>query len=275
MDAPSELTTAHESALKAGSIIDDRVGTDFRAAEATVAKESGNDLVTDVDRNCQAAIVETIRDRFPDDRIVGEEDDQPNATGDGREWIVDPIDGTANFATGFPYYCVSIALHVDGDPTVGVVHSPETALGETFYAVVGEGAYCSTTQDLAGEPIHVSDHDTLDGALVQARLSERSAARRARDLAVVVPLLERGVKLRRTASTALNLCQVATGNADGYVVGSSNVWDFAAGELLVDEAGGTVNRRETTPMDAQVIASNGHIQSALEGLVEHTTGRGR
>ncbi|WP_181686125.1 inositol monophosphatase family protein [Halorhabdus salina] len=275
MDAPLELTVAHESALKAGSIIDDRVGTDFRSAEGTVAKESGNDLVTDVDRGCQAVIVETINDRFPDDRIIGEEDDQPNTTGDGREWIVDPIDGTANFATGFPYYCVSIAFHVDGDPTIGVIHSPETALGRTFYAVAGDGAYCSTDHSLDGEPIHVSDHDTLDGALVQSRLSERSSARRARDLAMVVPLLERGVKFRRTASTALNLCQVATGNADGYVVGSSNVWDFAAGELLVAEAGGTVSRHETTPMDAQVIGSNGHIQSALEGLVEHTTGRER
>lgn len=275
MDAPPELTVAHEAALKAGSIIDDRVGTDFRSAEGTDRKESANDLVTAVDRDCQAAIVETIGDRFPDDRIVGEEDTQPSATGGGREWIVDPIDGTANFATGFPYYCVSIALYVDGDPTVGVVHSPETALGRTFYAVADGGAYVSSDQDLEGESIHVSDHDTLDGALVQARLSERSRARRSRDLAIVVPLLERGVKFRRTASTALNLCQVAAGNADGYVVGSSNVWDFAAGELLVEEAGGTVSRRETTPMDAQVIASNGRIQSALEGLVEHTTGRGR
>ncbi|MFW6435476.1 MAG: inositol monophosphatase family protein [Halovenus sp.] len=273
MDWSEDRQVAHRAARQAGEIMDRRVGEDFRSAEGTDAKSNANDLVTEVDRVCQRAVVETIEAQFPDDRIVGEEDDRQNAIDEGREWIVDPIDGTANFATGFPYYCVSIALRVDGETRVGVVHSPEAALGRTYYAVAGEGSYCSHNGGLDGDPITVSDHRPVEGALVHARVSERSGTRRARDLAVVLPLLERGAKLRRTASTALNLCQVAAGNADGYVVLSSNVWDFAAGELLVEEAGGTVRYLETAAMDAGLIASNGQLQETLEGIVAHTTRR--
>ncbi|WP_135662896.1 inositol monophosphatase family protein [Halorhabdus rudnickae] len=272
MDFDAELAVARRAARAAGELIDSEAGTEFRAATATDEKSAVNDIVTAVDRECQERIVTAISEQFPDDRIVGEETGTADRQDAGREWIVDPIDGTANFATGFPYFCVSIAFRVDGKSHVGVVHSPEAALGRTWYAVAGEGAYCAT-DDGEGEPIGVSEYGDLAGALVHCRVSERDGARRARDLAVATTLLERGVKLRRTASTALNLCQVASGTADGYVVLSSNEWDYAAGELLVTEAGGTVRRRSAPAMDDEVVATNGHLQGTLERLVDTATGR--
>ncbi|MFW5950011.1 MAG: inositol monophosphatase family protein [archaeon] len=273
MDYSEELAVAHRAAIEAGEIMDDRVGVDFRSAVDTAEKSATNDLVTAVDRACQEQIVETIVASYPEDAIVSEEDERASATGTGREWIVDPIDGTSNFATGFPYFCVSIALRVDGEERVGVIHSPEAALDRTWYAVAGEGAFRSHDTTLDGEPISVSGHDSLEGATVHARMSERSATRRARDFGVVTALMERGAKLRRTASTALNLCHVAEGSADGYVVLSSNAWDYAAGSLIVSEAGGTVRLQSASAMDMEVVASSGTIQSDLEVIVTSVTGR--
>ncbi|MFB6128871.1 MAG: inositol monophosphatase [Halorhabdus sp.] len=271
MDASEELRVALRAAREAGSIADEHAGGDFRTDDDTEAKSSGNDLVTAVDRECEQRVTDVIGEAFPEDRVVGEEN--PTAlTGEGREWIVDPIDGTSNFATGYPYYCVSVGLRIDGEGVVGVVHSPDSALGRTWYAAAGEGAYRSDDHTLGGEPIAVSDHDTLAGSLVFARLSERSRAWLASDLAVATALLERESMVRRPGSSALNMCQIADGSADGYVVLSINDWDVAAGEVILREAGGGVRDRGLGDGSREVVASNGSIQGNLEALVDTVVG---
>lgn len=271
MDVSEELQVALRAAREAGSIAAEHAGTDLRNAEGTESKTSGNDLVTAVDRECEQRVTDVIGEAFPDDRVVGEENGA-GVTGEGREWIVDPIDGTSNFATGYPYYCVSIGLRIDGEGVVGVVHSPDTALGRTWYAAAGEGAYRSEDHSLEGDPITVSTHDTLAGSLVFARLSERSRAWLASDLAVASTLLERESMVRRPGSSALNLCQIADGSADAYVVLSINDWDVAAGEVILREAGGAVRDRALHDGTRQVIASNGSIQGDLEELVDAVVG---
>jgi len=273
MDAPEELRVAHRAAREAGEIAAERAGEDLRSAADTESKTNANDLVTAVDRACQDRIVEIIEERYPDDRIVAEENEANEAADEGREWIVDPIDGTSNFSTGFPYFCVSIGFRIDGVARVGVVHSPEPALGRTWYAAAGEGAYRSSDDSLDGESIGVSEHATLKGATAFGRLSERKRSRRATDAAVALAMLENGCKLRRVGATALNLSLIAEGSADGYIVLSTNDWDLAAGELILREAGGSVRIRESPNGGCELVASNGRLQGNLEEIVTHAAGR--
>ncbi|QSG09754.1 inositol monophosphatase family protein [Halapricum desulfuricans] len=250
-------------------------GTDLRDAGETETKTSVNDMVTAADQASQDAILEILTSAFPDDSVVGEEGTGEHYSGHGREWVVDPIDGTANFAVGLPYYCVSIALVVDGTPQVGVVASPPRALDRLWYGVRGEGAFVhhgvddvTDAADLDGTPLAVSDRDELAGAVVFGRLSERDADVRAVDEITVREVLDREGQFRRPGSAAINLAQVAAGHADGYLILSIQEWDVAAGLLLVEEAGGTVRRRPSRIEDSsiEVIVSNGYIQADLEAI---------
>lgn len=277
MDYDAELTVAL-SAASAGIDAMASSGEDLRGAGSTEAKENVNDLVTQYDRESQAAVVEAIRSTFPEDRIVGEEAEHDLASapeGSGREWIVDPIDGTSNFSIGFPYYCVSIALQIDDETAVGVVASPAASLDRCWYGVRGEGAYVSDYSDLDpedpdGERLSVTEQDDLSGAFVFGRLSERNAERRRIDDGIVHTIMDRGSKYRRTGSAALNLCHVAAGHADGYVVLSLQPWDIAAGVLLIEEAGGAVREQSARVEEdsLELVASNGPIQADLEAIVE-------
>lgn len=278
MEYEAELDAAVRAGVAGiGAMAD--FGGDHRAAAGTATKENVNDLVTAADHASQDAILATLRERFPDDTIVGEEGTGELITESGREWIVDPIDGTANFATGFPYYCVSIALAVDGVPQVGVVVSPPAALDRIWYGVRGEGAFVHENvadvegaADLDGLSLSVTSQDELPGAFIFGRLSERHAGRRRIDWTVASTLLDHDSKFRRVGSAALNLCQVAAGHADGYVVLSLQEWDVAAGTLLVEEAGGTVRKQPARVEEdsVEVIASNGDLQATLTGIVDET-----
>jgi len=250
---------------------------DLRTAGETETKSSVNDMVTAADQASQDAILEILTSAFPDDSVVGEEGTGEQYSGEGREWVVDPIDGTANFAVGLPYYCVSIALVVDGSPQVGIVASPPRALDRLWYGVRGEGAFVqygvdgvTDADDLDGTPLAVSDRTELPGSVVFGRLSERDADVRAIDEITVREILDREGQFRRPGSAAINLAQVAAGHADGYLILSIQEWDIAAGTLLVEEAGGTVRRRPSRIEDGsiEIIASNGSIQAELEAITE-------
>ena len=278
MDYEAELDAAIEAGAAGIEAMADYRG-DHRVADGTESKENVNDLVTAADRASQDAILDVLGERFPDDTIVGEEGTGESVTESGREWIVDPIDGTANFATGFPYYCVSIALAVDGTSQVGVVVSPPAALDRLWYGVRGEGVFVHDgvagiggVEDLDGLSLSVTEQDELPGAFVFGRLSERHAGRRQIDWDVASEILDRDSKFRRVGSAALNLCQVASGHADGYVVLSLQEGDVAAGPLLVEGAGGTVRKRPARVEDDSnaVVASNGQLQAELEEIVDET-----
>ncbi|QSG06786.1 inositol monophosphatase family protein [Halapricum desulfuricans] len=268
LDAAIRAATAGMEAMRAER-------GDLREAGGTETKTNVNDMVTVADQASQDAILDVLKSAFPDDSVVGEEGTGEHYSGHGREWVVDPIDGTANFAVGLPYYCVSIALVVDGTPQVGVVASPPRALDRLWYGVRGEGAFVhhgvdgvTDADDLDGTPLEVSDQDELAGAVVFGRLSERDADVRAIDEITVREVLDREGQFRRPGSAAINLAQVAAGHADGYLILSIQEWDVAAGLLLVEEAGGTVRRRPSRIEDGsiEVIVSNGHIQADLEAI---------
>jgi myo-inositol-1(or 4)-monophosphatase len=224
-------------------------------------KSSAIDLVTEVDRLSEAAIRAEVASTFPDHVVLGEEAGQ--APGDARfRWIVDPLDGTVNFAHGFPFYCTSIALEVDGQVAVGVVL--DTAGGERFSATAGGGAFRN------GAPIGVSTTADVGEAMLATGFAYGGAAV-ARNLALFARVLPLARAVRRPGAAALDLCQVACGRFDGYWELELNAWDVAAGLLIVREAGGTVTGPGGAPYlwdDAAMVATNGHLHARLLDLLD-------
>lgn len=189
------------------------------------------DLVTDADRAAEAAILDHIRRACPGDAIVAEESAARAATG-RRTWIVDPLDGTVNFAHGIPIFAVSIGLVVDGEPTVGVIHAPR--LGEVFAGEAGGDA------TLNGVPIRVSATSQLADAILATGFAydiENLADDNLDNLAAVAKAA-RGV--RRLGSAALDLAWVAAGRLDGFWELHLSPWDVAGGAAIVRAAGGRV-----------------------------------
>jgi myo-inositol-1(or 4)-monophosphatase len=189
------------------------------------------DLVTDADRASEAAILEVIRRARPSDAVIAEETAAKAAPG-GRTWIVDPLDGTVNFAHGIPLFSVSVGLVVDGAPAVGVVQAP--AMGELYAGAVGRGA------TLGGAPIRVSGTQTLADAILATGFAydlENLADQNLDNLAAVA---KKARGIRRLGSAALDLAWVAAGRLDGFWELHLSPWDVAAGAALVRAAGGRV-----------------------------------
>jgi myo-inositol-1(or 4)-monophosphatase len=199
-------------------------------ARGVDTKSSATDMVSEADREAEAAIAELLGGERPGDGIVGEEGaDEAGAS--GRRWVVDPLDGTTNYLYGFPSWGVSVALE-DGDGgLVGVVHDPVGR--ETFRAERGRGA------QLNGEPIRVNELDRLETALVGTGFGY-DADVRAGQAGVLQRVLPRVRDIRRAGAAALDLCYVAAGRLDGYYERGIHHWDYAAGALIVREAGGEV-----------------------------------
>jgi myo-inositol-1(or 4)-monophosphatase len=252
------------------NLIADALGVAHRAADAAArihrgyagavleldTKSSPIDLVTEVDRLSEAAIRREISVAFPDHVVLGEEGGQ--ARGDARfRWIVDPLDGTVNYAHGLPIYCTSIGLEADGEVVVGVVL--DTARGERFSATAGGGAFRD------GAPIAVSRTTEVGEAMLGTGFAYGGEAV-ARNLEILARVLPRARAVRRPGAAALDLCQVACGRYDGFWELRLNAWDVAAGMLIVREAGGTVTGPAGAPYlwdDAALVASNGHLHAKL------------
>lgn len=191
-------------------------------------KSSITDMVSEVDRQAEAAVVAILTERRPGDAILGEEGASRSGT-TGVRWVVDPLDGTTNYLFGVPSFCVSIAAEVGGDGQVGVVIDPSRA--ETWAAAAGRGAR------LNGRPVSVAvGRSLLSTALVSTGFGYRSHRRayQARIAATVLPAVR---DIRRFGSAALDLCWVAGGRVDAYYEWGLNPWDLAAGRLICDEAG--------------------------------------
>jgi myo-inositol-1(or 4)-monophosphatase len=199
-------------------------------ARGVDTKSSATDMVSEADREAEAAIADLLRAERPDDGLVGEEG-ADDASASGRRWVVDPLDGTTNYLYRFPAWAVSVALE-DGDGGLaGVVHDP--VADETFRAERGRGA------ELNGRPIHVSDATSLDTALIGTGFGY-DAEVRAGQADVLRRVLPRVRDIRRAGAAALDLCFVAAGRLDGYYERGIHRWDYAAGALIVREAGGEV-----------------------------------
>lgn len=230
-----------------------------RPASGVEAKSSATDPVSDADREAEALIQRELLAARPEDGLLGEEGASAQAggaEGGGRRWVVDPLDGTVNFLYGQAAWAVSIALEDAGDLLVGVVHDP--ARGETFSAARGRGCR------LNGEPVRVGAAESLETALVATGFGY-AAERRALQAEALVAILPRVRDIRRAGSAALDLAWVAAGRLDGYWERGLKHWDWAAGRLLVEEAGGATQRLEGDPEG--LAAANPRLLPALVELV--------
>jgi myo-inositol-1(or 4)-monophosphatase len=187
-------------------------------------------MVSDADRAAEEAISRILRAERPDDGLLGEEGLQASGSS-GRRWVVDPLDGTTNYLYRYRAWCVSVALEDADGAVVGVVH--DALNGETFRAVRGGGA------ELNGAPIRVRDVGELGRALVATGFGYEPEVRRGQ-AEVLLRLLPHVRDVRRAGAAALDLCHVAAGRLDGYYERGINHWDWAAGALMVREAGGVV-----------------------------------
>ena len=214
------------------------------------------DLVTIADRQSEALILERIRSHFPSHDVMGEEGTRVE-TGSDYKWYVDPLDGTTNFAHGFPVFCVSLAVEYKGERIAGVVYDPTR--DELFAAGKGTGAR------LKGEPIHVSSTPRLVESLVATGFPSHKRHQNP-NIYFYHQITLRSHGVRRAGSAALDLCNVAAGRFDGFWEFNLNPWDTAAGVLLVEEAGGRVTDFSGGPFQIasrETLASNGFIHGAL------------
>ncbi|NTU68035.1 MAG: inositol monophosphatase [Chlorobiaceae bacterium] len=224
-----ELETAVKAARAAGAITISRFGELSRPE--IVAKEY-KDFVTEVDRQCEATITSIIISEFPDDSLLCEEGTLNDGTS-GRTWIVDPLDGTLNFIHSFPVFSISIALRgTAGDLLAGVVYQP--VLDELFTAVSGCGAL------LNGERIRVSDRDSKEIFMFATGLPFKEYHYLDAYVAMMREVIRDSAGIRRAGSAAIDLAYTAAGRFDGFWEYRLYPWDFAAGVLLVREAGGIV-----------------------------------
>ena len=243
------LEAAREAADRAGQVHRARAG----GAGSLKWEEKGtSDFVTDVDREAERTIVETLLDRFPDHQVLAEEEatqassptDGPTPAGSGGSsrsstppdirWVIDPLDGTTNWLHGYPEYAVSIAAVDSGGLRLGVVLN--SATGELFEAIRGQGARS------AGEPIRVSEVSELRLALVGTGFPFKNLQVFARYLDSFDRVLRSTSGIRRAGSAALDLCNVACGRFDAFWELALMPWDFAAGILIIREAGGLLER---------------------------------
>lgn len=223
-------------------------------------KSAYSDLVTEADTACQEQIIDIIHEEFPEDGILAEENDR-TPDGEDRVWVIDPIDGTRNFAHGFPSYCTSIALKTEEGTQVGVVYAPR--IDELFSAVRGEGAW------LNSHKITVSDRSEMRDALVAARIGDYTRTVHTMEADLLQDLLNDGASFRRIGAAALDLCHVASGRLDGHVLVTINEWDVAAGRLIVEEAGGAYRERDAVVEPyLEIVASNGVLQERLTSSLD-------
>jgi len=196
----------------------------------SVSCKLSNDYVTDCDRGSERLIRDLLLSAFPEDGFLGEEDGERE--GRAGRWIVDPIDGTTNFICDLPLYTISIAYEEHGEIVVGCVYCPR--LDEMYTAVKGGGAYRN------GKPIHVSSETVLRSAIVAMSFAHRNDEQGARMLRVLPRMRQAFSDMRRLGSAALDLCFTACGRFQAYVELDLNLYDIAAGVLIVQEAGGRV-----------------------------------
>jgi myo-inositol-1(or 4)-monophosphatase len=238
----------------------------------SIREKGPNDLVTEADLESQRTIVEFLTSRFPGHAFMGEEggpeEKDPGAAAPPT-WIIDPVDGTSNYAHDFPFYCVSIGLQVAGELVVGVIYDP--VRDEMFSAASGQGAF------LNGRRIRVTPTDRLDRAMVTTGFPYDC---KGRDFLFEwwkhFSIAARA--LRRTGSTALHLAYVACGRADVFYAFDSHAWDVAAGTVIVREAGGSINnilesRGRYNHFQPDAVASNAALHPGLVELFQRGPGR--
>jgi len=247
----------YEATREAGKIISDY----FQGSFTVDNKEGINNLVTEVDKHSEKRIIEIIRKHYPTHSIISEEvgemiQDSP------YQWIIDPIDGTVNFAHGIPLCCVSIGLKHNDDLILGAVYNP--MMNELFFAEKGKGAF------LNDKPISVSTKSDFRKACLVTGFPYKWPDSKEHPIRVFERFILEGLPVRRLGSAAIDLCWVACGRFDGFWEYNLSSWDVAAGYLIVQEAGGRITNFEGDPysvFDKETLATNGHIHEEMLRLI--------
>lgn len=257
MDTNKILETGIKAAFESARILRFYLGN-----LSEIGKKGETDLVTKADIESERVITETIRSTFPDHSILAEESGLYSCSSSSR-WIVDPLDGTTNFAHQLPLFCSSIAFQHEGEIIVGVILNPVT--NELFYAVKNQGAY------LNGVRINVSDKKDLKESLLVTGFPYNATDIIDQIMKRMTSCLKASQGIRRLGSAALDLCYVACGRFDGFWEQNLKPWDTAAGYLIAREAGGVVTDFANNPFQTEmheILATNSLIHEEMIVLLK-------
>ena len=259
MDLEHAKRVGIEAAYAGARVVRDRFGN-----LSQIYKKGAFNLLTEADTESEKKIITTIRNAFPDHAILAEESGASEGTGEYR-WLIDPLDGTTNFAHQLPIFAISIALAIDTDIILGLVLNPMD--GELYSAIAGQGA------ELNGKPIKVSATESVRESLLVTGFPYNFSE-------IEEPLLRRfsvcqkaSQGVRRLGSAALDLCYVACGRFDGFWEQNLNPWDTAAGVLIATEAAGVVTNFSNTSFTInqnEILATNGNIHQEMLSLLNLT-----
>ncbi|MFT3902778.1 MAG: inositol monophosphatase family protein [Niabella sp.] len=230
-------------------------------------KEGRNNLVTEADHASEKAIIKVIRKHYPDHFLLTEESGSLPQDSEYK-WIIDPIDGTINFAHGIPINCVSIGIEYKGEMILGMVYNPHVQ--ELFFAEKGKGA------TLNGRPITVSKETDAMSACLVTGFPYVYINMENGPLQVFERFIREGVPVRRLGAAALDLCWVAAGRFDGFYEHKLEAWDSAAGYLIAEEAGGKVtdfNGDKYSPYQHRILATNGLIHDQMLKIINNDAGK--
>src|SRR5210317_2656 len=246
-----------KAAFEAGKLLMDKFESGLR-----VEFKGKYDLVTEADRQAEALIIKLIRGRYPDHDFLAEEGEYIE-TGSDYRWIIDPLDGTTNYAHGFPWFAVSIALEVKGRLELGVVYNPY--VGDFYVAERGSGAFLNERR------LKVSKIDTLERSLLATGFAYDHKKCKANNYDYFTRFQKEAQACRRPGAASLDLASVAAGRLDGFWELKLKPWDLAAGILLIEEAGGLVSNFDGLPMTLETqecMASNRLIHGEMQAILQ-------
>jgi myo-inositol-1(or 4)-monophosphatase len=272
MPSKSNQTIFRETAIKAAKA-GGKVLRGFFAKEFRIDFKGEVNLVTEADRAAEAVVIQTLRKKFPAHRFLAEEggaQDGAESIGSVHKWIIDPLDGTTNFAHCYPTFCVSIGLEIRGEMALGVVYDPLRQ--EMFLAEKGKGA------TMNGRPIHASKPEKINASLLVTGFAYDVREDLTNNLDHFSNFSLRAQGVRRTGSAALDLCYVACGRFDGFWELKLAPWDTAAAFLIATEAGATVTDFQGRPYNIylkEILASNGKIHSEMVEILRLAERKGR
>jgi myo-inositol-1(or 4)-monophosphatase len=238
----------------------------YMTREKQVELKSRANLVTIADKESEALVIQRIKERYPNHAILAEESG-PSGSGEGK-WIIDPLDGTTNFAHQYPFFCVSVAFEQRGEILCGAVYDP--LRDEMFSGARGLGSFVN------GQQLRVSDTEKLGSALVMTGFPYTVREKIRVAMSQFEAFILESQAVRRGGSAALDLCYVALGRCDGFWEMDLHPWDTAAGKVILEEAGGLLtdfSGNSFSPYMREILASNGKIHREMTSALEKTLGR--
>ncbi|MDJ0536960.1 MAG: inositol monophosphatase family protein [Xenococcaceae cyanobacterium MO_207.B15] len=255
------LDIATEAALDAGSILKGK----FRKLKNIQEKGRPGDLVTEADKQAESVVLKVLKRHLPEHQILAEESGVVGGKNDQYLWAIDPLDGTTNYAHGYPIFAVSIGLMIEGIPQVGVVYNP--IRDELFRAAKGLGATCNRL------PIQVSQTQKLSQSILVTGFAYDRQETKDNNYSEFCYLTHLTQGVRRSGSASVDLTDVACGRLDGYWERGLSPWDITAGIVILEEAGGVVTAYDRSPLDinsGRILATNGQIHQSLSQTLQNT-----